>query len=236
MDDELDQQLKELALQAKQLELTSLKRKQILSKLISLIYYSDELRKCKNRHLPDKRDILEDALHNSFLKLNESLNNYKIRGNSKFMNWFSTIFENHINMIHRKQKKDDEKKAPSTTTNSDGKTIEKEIEYIPPDNSIPPSQKIREIIQVDPEGLLQETLSTKYDGVTIQKVLLLRIKGKSAREIALEFGVKTENPAQTAYRWYHEKNKHKKAEINQYIDKYFEDWEEIRKQYFPEEE
>lgn len=256
MDYEFDQQLKQLASQAKKIDdLKSIERKKIVSELIGLIPKSEKFQTFQNKYIHEHRDIFQDALHNSFISLNQSLTNYEIR-DELFISWFIQILNNKImdefRNIKREQKQLEQVKKEIINPTDN-----------PPDSSMSPSQKIREIITVDPEIKLQKNVSKKYKDwriqthlnffifvfevnfligyfflylslfITIQKVFLLRLEGKSAREIALEFGVKTRNPEQTAFRWieYLEKSEERKAELNQYIDRYLSDWEEIRQEY-----
>jgi hypothetical protein len=254
MDYELDQQLKQLASQAKQLDFKSIERKKVLHELIRLIPKSESFKTFQKQYISDNRDILDDARQNSFCSLNNSLEHYQIREQS-FISWFLSIFHNKIMDEFRKIKQEQ-------------RQLEREGNNIilinsQPDNSMTPPKKIMEIIKFDPEIKLQKNVSRDYQDwriqthlnffifvfevnslvgyfflylsliITIQKVFLLRLEGKSAREIALEFGVKTKNPEQTAYRWidYLEKSQERKAELNQYIDRYLSDWEEIRQEY-----
>ncbi|WP_254174452.1 hypothetical protein [Planktothrix pseudagardhii] len=248
MDYELDQQLKQLASQAKLLDLKSIERKKVLHELIRLIPKSQKFKTFQNKYIHEHIDILDEALQKSFCSLNNSLENYQIR-EELFISWFIQILNNKImdefRNIKREQKQLEQVKKEIINPTDN-----------PPDSSMTPSQKIREIITVDPEIKLQKNVSKKYKDwriqthlnffifvfevnslvgyfflylsliITIQKVFLLRLEGKSAREIALEFGVKTKNPEQTAFRWieYLEKSQERKAELNQYIDRYLSDW------------
>ncbi|MBE9145420.1 RNA polymerase sigma factor [Planktothrix mougeotii] len=252
MDYEFDQQLKQLASKAKKIDdLKSRERQKIVSDLIGLIPKSEKFQTFQNKYISEHRDILHEALHNAFISLNKSLTNYEIR-DELFISWFIQILNNKIKDEFRKIKREQEQL----------KKVQTEI-ISPPDDSMSPGQKIREIITVDPEIKLQKNVSIDYQDwriqthlnffifvfevnsligyfflrlsliITIQKVLLLRLEGKSAREIALEFGVNTKNPHSTAYRWidYLEKSEERKAELNQYIGRYLSDWEEIRQEY-----
>lgn len=236
MNYDLDRKLKDLVRQAQALKLGAedrkylVKRNQILTQLIRLISRSDDLRNSlrglKAKYHSD-RDLVQDSLDESYASLNQAIDNYEIREESEFMAWFMTIVRNRtIDKLRRKQR-DQQNNISLTTMNEYGQDISDED-----NNRMPNGQKLREIIATDIEKKLQYSVAKKYQ-VTLQQVLLLRLHGKSAREIAIYFGVQTKNPEQTAYRWinYLDEHPQKKKEFIEYISRYFDDWEDIREDY-----
>ncbi|MDJ1175969.1 RNA polymerase sigma factor [Roseofilum capinflatum] len=236
MNYDLDRKLKELVRQAQALKLGAedpkylVKRNHILTKLIRLISQSDDLRNSlralKQRFKEDK-DLVQDSLDESYASLNQAINNYEIREESAFMAWFMRIIRNRtLDKLRRKQR-DQQNNISLTDMNLYGKEISDEDKK-PMSNG----QKLREIIATDLEKKLQYNIAKKYP-VTLQQVLLLRLEGKSAREIAIYFGVQAKNPEQTAYRWinYLDEHPQKKKDFIEYISRYLDGWEEIREDY-----
>jgi hypothetical protein len=182
-----EQQLQELALQARQHPVGTTARRVTLSKLINIIYRSNQLiRPDKGQFQGVYEDIYQEAVQNLFLYICKNIDKYDPE-RGKLMNWVNMLlskrfFKEAIPKIIGKTHEINV--ADSVLENLSSLAFEKNENK---DDYISAFSKIRRYIELDPKGIFRQAQIKKYPLVNFQEIAMKRWAGISWKDISDEF-------------------------------------------------
>ncbi|WP_375476918.1 hypothetical protein [uncultured Nostoc sp.] len=205
--DELDLQLRQLVYAAQQHPAKSAERRKILNQLIAKIQNSRKLTRFSQwRHLPNFEDIYSEAEANIYLEICKKIEDY--RPEHPVMAWVNQLFYWRFHDIKRQYKnqqskilsldelddcKNDLDKPISEELSRVYKKIfelakERQDKSIPINNDEIEVSVVRDFIQNDPEGILQNNYICEDKNANLQKVILMRFDEKTWEEISKQLG------------------------------------------------
>jgi DNA-directed RNA polymerase specialized sigma24 family protein len=190
--DQLDSYLLQLATHAQRHPPYSKERQLVLTKLIhAIVCFGNLWQPQKNQFLGINRDIYIEASQEMFLFICENIDKYEPKRGT-VMAWVNVLLERRFfrDALRKNQFQYTEKKM--TLVDLDNLAA--------PENSEPLLEIIRESIEADIEDIFKNESMDKYPKLNFQKLALLRISGKSWKEISTEFQIKIPTVSSFYYR------------------------------------
>jgi DNA-directed RNA polymerase specialized sigma24 family protein len=181
--DELDEQLRQLALVAQQHPLLTQERQLALRKLINGILKSGRLCHPKSSQFSGAyQDIYEEALQELLLYICENIEKYNPERGS-VMAWVNVLLERRFFKEAIPKNLDKPNLTRMTLSDLDNLALPEESENL--------TDLLRECIELDPENLFKKEHVENYPAVSFQALMRRRILGKSWKDISAEFHLKT---------------------------------------------
>ncbi|MEG4575343.1 hypothetical protein QUA56_22040 [Microcoleus sp. N3A4] len=183
MEDKIDLQLKQLALEAQQHPARSQERQIALTKLIDLIYRHNRLTR---PHIDDSLlHLYEDIYSESRLKIVEHIcQNIDIYDSQKpVMAWVNHFFKFRFKDVCDRYRREINRKDKLLSYNY--------LENMPspaPD-FFDDSEMLRRFIEEDPEGIFRNTSLKSRPDITLQDVVLARLDDLTWEAIGNKFGI-----------------------------------------------
>jgi len=181
--DELDEQLRQLALVAQQHPPLTPERQLALRKLINGILTSGRLCHPKSGQLSGAyQDIYDEALQELLLYICENIDKYNPERGS-VMAWVNVLLERRFFKEAIPKILDKPNLTRMTLSDLDNLALPEESENL--------TDLLRECIELDPENLFKKEHVENYPAVSFQALMRRRILGKSWKDISAEFHLKT---------------------------------------------
>jgi len=181
--DELDEQLRQLALVAQQHPPLTPERQLALRKLINGILKSGRLCRPKSSQFSGAyQDIYDEALQELLLYICENIDKYNPERGS-VMAWVNVLLERRFFKEAIPKILDKPNLTRMTLSDLDNLALPEETENL--------TDLLRECIELDPENLFKKEHVENYPAVSFQALMRRRILGKSWKDISAEFHLKT---------------------------------------------
>lgn len=198
-DDVLDNQLRQLVSEAQQHPPNSTQRRTALNRLIKKIQESGKLNRfVKWQNLPDFEDIYHEAQAITFTEICNKIDKYYPE--HKVMAWVNQILEWRFHDILRQIRNRprtfslDELNSinndASSHASKESSRVQKEIQEkdISENHQKTEDELLREFLESDPEGILQNTYIGEDKNANLQKLLLMRLNEEKWSEISQKLG------------------------------------------------
>jgi DNA-directed RNA polymerase specialized sigma24 family protein len=205
--DELDLLLRELVYAAQQHPAKSGERRKILNQLIAKIQNFGKLKRfSKYQHLPNFEDIYSEAQANTYIEICQKIEDY--RPEYPVMAWVNQLLNWRFHDIRRQYENQHSKilsldELDTCKSNSD-KPISKELSRVEKkifeiakeckNKTIPINgdeievSTVRDFVERDPEGILQNHYIGEDKNANLQTVILMRFDEKNWSEISQQLG------------------------------------------------
>ncbi|MGB3403302.1 MAG: sigma-70 family RNA polymerase sigma factor [Microcoleaceae cyanobacterium] len=184
-----EQQLQELALQARQHPIGTTARRITLSKLIDIIYRSHQLiRPYLGQFQGVYEEIYQEAVQNLFLYICKNIDKYNPE-RGQFITWINMLLSQRFfkEAIPKVIGKANEINLESSILeNIKPSTVEESKET---EEYIKTFEKIRRYIEIDPKGIFRQTQIKKYPQINFREIAIKRWSGISWKEISDEFNI-----------------------------------------------
>jgi DNA-directed RNA polymerase specialized sigma24 family protein len=190
--DELDEQLKQLALVAQQHPPLTSKRQLALTKLVNGILQSGRL--ChphRGQFLHCYEDIYDEALQELLLYICQNIDKYNPERGS-VMAWCNVLLERRFFKEAIPKIIDKQSIKKMTLADLDNLASPEEPPVL--------TEIVRKCIESDPEELFKKEHIENYPAANFQALALRRVLGKSWKEIAAEFDMKIPTVSSFYYR------------------------------------
>ncbi|MDL5052072.1 sigma-70 family RNA polymerase sigma factor [Oscillatoria laete-virens NRMC-F 0139] len=190
--EELGDQLEQLAIQAQKHPPTTQERQKALSKLVGCLWGSGKLYRPPQSRLPMNfygayEEIYAEARQELFLHICQRIEEYDPERGA-VLTWVNLLmdrrFFNHAIAKFRNIR--DKRVGKIQLTLDDLDCFEVENLANPEPDDVPLSEKLRDLIEADPEGKFQQAAIEKYPNVTFQLLMLKRLSSQSWSEISQE--------------------------------------------------
>lgn len=184
-----EQQLQQLALQARQYPVGTTARRMSLSKLIDIIYRSNQLtRPYQGQFQGVYEDIYQEAVQNLFLYICKNIDRYDPERGA-FMTWVNMLLNKRFfrEAIPKIIGKTHEINLESSVLeNLEDVAVKKREET---DDYISDFLNIRRYIEIDQKGIFRQAKIKKYPQVNFREIAMKRWSGISWKEISEEFNI-----------------------------------------------
>jgi DNA-directed RNA polymerase specialized sigma24 family protein len=180
--DELNEQLKQLALTAQQHPRLTLGRQLALRKLVNGILQSGRLCRPQSGQFSGVyKDIYDEARQDLMLYVCQNIDNYDPERGS-VMTWVNILLERRF--FKEAIPKILDKQGLKRMSLSDLDNL------APPEESETLIEDLKECIDLDPENLFKKEYIENYPSANFQALVKRRISGKSWKDISAEFDIK----------------------------------------------
>lgn len=181
--EELDKQLKHLAIVAQRHPPLSMERRQALAKLVQVILRSGKLRPPRKGKFYE--DIYDEATQNLLLYVCENIERYNPE-RAPFMNWIRMLL--YTDFFKKAFSEFTDKPVIQLAKIYDYNNLVENI-YLPEQ---PPllSEKLRECIEADPDNLFKAAYIKPHTEANFQNLLKRRLSGESWEIISFDLRIK----------------------------------------------
>jgi len=217
-DDALNQELQQLVNEAKRYPADSknptdrAKRRIALNKLINAIRGSGKLSKqVQWWESPNYEDYYDEALQLTFIEICQKIEQYNPQ--YPVMAWVNMIFSRRISDVGKKDKKRGITQIPKHQQVAQILSLDEIKKDFPVDNEISEQQQLKEIIENDPENVLENDCIKDHPQANLKAILLLVLEGKQWKEISEELKV----PLSTASSFYQRRMRKVITYLKKYI-------------------
>jgi len=184
-----EKQLQQLALEAQQHPQKSRTRRLILTRLVQEIQESGKL---SRRKYNCPQEVYDEALQELWLYVFRKIDTYQPK--SSVINWVNFILKRRLidafNKYTKKGKEyslDAPRSSPSGTVTQSGTTYLDTLAQ--PEETLLPSQLVRQCLEEDPEGLFASRHVRGYPQANFRIIALLHLDGNTWREVAVAVGL-----------------------------------------------
>lgn len=185
MEDDIDLQLRQLALEAQQHPAQSVDRQKALTRLRNAIWLSGTIGHPQRRSWPD--DFYEDIHNEALLKTLDYIcrNIDKYNPEKPVMAWVNQILNYRVqDVVDRYMNENRRRKLPSLND------IDALENYPSPESSLSEEAKmLRELIEEDPDGNFRNVSVRGRPDITWQNIALAKLDDETSDSIAQKFGV-----------------------------------------------
>lgn len=194
--EELDNQLEQLAIQAQKHLPATQERQKALSKLLGCLLSSGKLYRPPQNRLPTQlygvyEEIYAEAKQELLLYVCRRIEEYNPQRGA-VLTWVNLLMDRRFfaNAIAKFCKVYENRVSTTRSTLDELDCFDVENLANPEPDDVPLSEKLRDLIEVDPEGIFQKTAIENHPNVTLQFLMLKRLSGQSWSEIAEETRLK----------------------------------------------
>ena len=189
---ELDEQLKQLAILAQQHPPITQGRQLALRKLVNGIVQSGRL--ChpqRGQFSGSYEDIYDEAVQELLLYICQNVEKYKPERGS-VMAWVNVLLERRFFKEAIPKILDQQGLQKMTLSDLDN--------FLPPEETASLTEILKECVESDPENLFKKEYLQNYPAANFQALLQRRILGKSWKEISAEFDINIKTISSFFYR------------------------------------
>ncbi len=189
---ELDEQLKQLAISAQQHPPLTQGRQLALRKLVNGIVQSGRLcRPQRGQFSGSYEDIYDEAVQELLLYICQNVEKYNPERGS-MMAWVNVLLERRFFKEAIPKILDQQGLQKMTLSDLDN--------LLPPEETESLTEILKECVESDPENLFKKEYLQNYPAANFQALLQRRILGKSWKEIAVEFDINIKTISSFFYR------------------------------------
>jgi DNA-directed RNA polymerase specialized sigma24 family protein len=189
---ELDEQLKQLAISAQQHPPLTQGRQLALRKLVNGIVQSGRLcRPQRGQFSGSYEDIYDEAVQELLLYICQNVEKYNPERGS-VMAWVNVLLERRFFKEAIPKILDQQGLQKMTLSDLDN--------LLPPEETESLTEILKECVESDPENLFKKEYLQNYPAANFQALLQRRILGKSWKEIAVEFDINIKTISSFFYR------------------------------------